>query len=421
MPADVQLDEKIFPGSLQTPATSDCDLSPQPASGFKDAQIPTQAAPATATKADKDEQLPCSRLNRHQLLSVSQAAGNALGWAKAKMHTMAIQGRNRRNAAGLEQAERHRRELQSLLATLDQGLSNCNAVVMSMEKWPPEVASRIPEYLRTGNEALEPLQVQQCDAAWQAAQRYLQAVSTMISRSSSDRTKYILTFLRREMCWIKTEIGHLQPAIKFMLEFERNLSKAAGRCTPADNSASPADACPSPAEYESQLQRSTAAAAALPEQDEAEKTAAKLDLAKAGKKTKAGKKQHRARSAAAQKGVDGDAASASEHTPQPFASSAICIPLPVCTSYMLQVKIKEQQLPGPGGLPNTEVQLGAAALDRCNANTNCIHQLAACQFAAASPGHHAGHPGRHGHHIDLKLEASSNILWLPAINTDTWT
>lgn len=110
------------------------------------------------------------------------------------------------------------------------------------------------------------------------------------------------------------------------MDFEGRLKKAAGRRIPAKDPAVPAYACPSPAEYESQLQRSTAAAAALLEQDEAEKAAEQLKQAKAGKKAKANIKQHQARSKAAKNSASGNAAQAGKHGPWIFTHRCLFAP-----------------------------------------------------------------------------------------------
>lgn len=221
LPADVQPDVKGGTGIPPDQATSGHKPSPPALSGVTDARSPTQAATESTGLLDEDATLPCSKMTCGQLKSVSQASSFILDWVAANMHVVAVQGRSQQMAAMLELAERHQREMQSLLGTLDQGLSNCNAMVMSLKTLPSgadsEVASRIPDLLRTGDRSLQPLQVQQCEATWRAVQMCLEIWSTTASSSSSSRVQSILIYLRHEMCWIKMFRAQVQADLKFLL------------------------------------------------------------------------------------------------------------------------------------------------------------------------------------------------------------
>lgn len=307
--------DKGRPGILPSQASSDPDPPPQAASGGGDVQMPLQPATAYTEMAIEERNFPCSRLNLKQLKSVRQAASNACTWSEAAMHSMAVQGVSQQlQAAHLEQAEHLRRELQSILENLDQGLSNCKAFLVTLvERYPSQLASRLPDLLRTGDESLQPLQIQQCDEAWQAAQMCLRTLSPITSSCSSSKALGILKSLQREMCWIKTATGQMQSAYQLLLDFKETVGKIVIRPTPAKKPGRPAAARSSAAEYESQLQRSTAAAAVLLEQDEAEKAAEQLKHANAGKKAKAHIKQHQARSKGAKSCAFGNPAPEGEH------------------------------------------------------------------------------------------------------------
>lgn len=103
--ADMQLVNEGRSGSPPDQAISDRDLSPQAAPGGRDAQAPSQAATATTEAPAKVARMPCSKSSMSQLTSVSQAAADVLGWAKAQVHRLAAQGGGQKSSPLLEEAE----------------------------------------------------------------------------------------------------------------------------------------------------------------------------------------------------------------------------------------------------------------------------------------------------------------------------
>ena len=250
--------------------------------------------------------LSCGKLTMEQLQSISQAAGDAVVWAEDKMQMRAVGSRSRQNAAHSEQADRHSRELQSHLEELHQALTSCRANLTSLAKMCPQSLVCLPDLLRMGDVSHHPLQMQQCNLAWHVAQAHLAKLppkpSIMPSSWSGSSVVDFADSVLNEMCWVKDVIPRVLAALKVLSALEARLKQAAAHSTPAKKPLSSAAACSSGAEYEARLRISTAAAAALLEQEAAEKAAEQLKHARSGKESKAEKERPQASSIAVEKG-----------------------------------------------------------------------------------------------------------------------
>lgn len=251
--------------------------------------------------------LSCGKLTMEQLQSISQAAGDAVVWAEDKMQMTAAAGRSRKNAAYLEQAELHRKELQSHLEELHPALSSCRANLTSLAKMCPPSLVCLPDLLRMGDVSHQPLQMQQCNQAWHVAQAHLAKLPPMpsVMPSSWLGSSAVVDFadsVLNEMCWVKDVISRVSAALKVLSSLEARLEHAAAHSSPAKKPVSSAAACSSGAEYEARMRTSTAAAAALLEQEAAEKAAEQLRHAKPGKKGRAKQQRHQTSPNAVEKG-----------------------------------------------------------------------------------------------------------------------